>query len=419
MSIKALICFALVINFSLSFAGEVEQEKLYFKNLRIIAEYNRTGKFSLSQITDAKIFVDALLDYYNNSSSNFQGEELANPLMKQQLFAIISSWALPLEERIRLAAERTRSESYDLTTLFAEVIKNIEDKTISVRAIYLLLNEEELFAARPGGEELYESLRLHNSELCEDYTKIVVSKEIISKELLSEMFLNTPPFDDFMDGRYIDGIRLFMFCRHDRHYPCLKIAKDHQDRPVYVSEEIDELWMQPALGSSWRGLPFNRENGNTPAGVYTIDGVMPSADEQLIFGKYRRLILNHIPASPDESELKKVLTSSMAQKEWWRQSVISRDVGRSLFRIHGTGRINNDPETTHYPFVMTSGCIASREGKYPSNSYKDQRLLLDKLMVAMGLSPIYANEVKIRGVLFVINIDDKKAPVTLADILIP
>jgi len=40
-------------------------------------------------------------------------------------------------------------------------------------------------------------------------------------------------------------------------------------------------------------------------------------------------------------------------------------------------------------------------------------------MVAMGLSPIYANEVKIRGVLFVINIDDKKAPVTLADILIP
>src|SRR5690606_14102858 len=103
------------------------------------------------------------------------------------------------------------------------------------------------------------------------------------------------------------------------------------------------IWTNPALASSARGIPSYSRNGNTPAGILTIDSVMPSADQQLSFGKFRRMILNFIPKSKNEVLTKKLLPESSHQNGWWKPAVVARDVGRNLLRIHGTGKINKDP----------------------------------------------------------------------------
>jgi hypothetical protein len=183
-----------------------------------------------------------------------------------------------------------------------------------------------------------------------------------------------------------------------------------------VREADGTLWTHRALASAKTGLPSYTRNGNTPAGVLTIDSVMPVADQQISYGKNRRMILNFVPKSADETLYKSLLPPSSYNNEWWQPSVTARDIGRNLLRIHGTGKINTDPNTPYFPYMRTSGCIAQKENTYEAVTYNDQRVLLDALMTALGLAPIFENEVQIKGVLYIMEIDEVAAQVELADI---
>lgn len=176
------------------------------------------------------------------------------------------------------------------------------------------------------------------------------------------------------------------------------------------------IWTHASLASSAKGLPSYTRNGNTPAGIMTIDSVMPVADQQLSFGKFRRMMLNFIPKSKNEVLLKSLMPTSSHDQEWWKTTITARDMGRNLFRIHGTGKINQDPTTPYYPFMRTSGCIAQRENTYNGVTYKDQRDLLDAIMVAMDLQPTYENELKVKGILYLVEIDDKNEAVSAEDL---
>ena len=176
------------------------------------------------------------------------------------------------------------------------------------------------------------------------------------------------------------------------------------------------LWTQPALGLSTKGLPYNERDGNTPMGVHLVEGVMPSASYPEYYGKFRRLILNFVPASKGEVEQKKLIPQALVEGKWWREAVVARDIGRNLLRIHGTGEKNEDPASSFYPFVATIGCVAQREGKYGGDTFTDQRRLLDRWMKAAGMEAKFENEPNILGLLYVIDIDDRARAVEPRDL---
>lgn len=208
------------------------------------------------------------------------------------------------------------------------------------------------------------------------------------------------------------GVGLYMFCREDRRYPCLFVMRDADGRLV---QQRGKPWSQASLGYSRHQKKFNEVNGNTPSGVFHINGVMPYADQQQAYGQFRRLILDFLPQSPSEKNIRDVLPTSSYKANWWQEAVIARNMGRALFRIHGTG--NPAPvDQPYYPFFATSGCVAQKEGVYNGVRYRDQRLLLDQLMLALDLQPVYANEIQIQGLLFVININDAQKAVQLEDL---
>lgn len=225
-------------------------------------------------------------------------------------------------------------------------------------------------------------------------------------------------FDPNLRGgfrNYKNGIRLYMFCRHNREHPCLLVMKDAKGN--WVRDGQGNVWTQPKLAMSRRGLPSHQVNGETPQGVYTIDSVMPEANRQVVFGKYRRLILNFINSSRSEKDLLSLMPKDVQTMAWWRQSVVARDVGRALLRIHGTGIPNIDPSSSWYPFYPTSGCVASRENTYDGVSYHDQRSLLDTMMMGMNLNPEFENETRLKGLLYVVNLDSREEAVSQDDVI--
>ncbi|MGZ3659727.1 MAG: hypothetical protein ACXVB9_01580 [Bdellovibrionota bacterium] len=228
------------------------------------------------------------------------------------------------------------------------------------------------------------------------------------------LFSDLPDIAHFEGGAWSGKPRLFLFCRHDRNYPCLLAMKDKDDKPVRTANGT--LWTQPGLGLSGYGKPFNERLGNTPSGVQLVNSVMPIADQYEDFGKFRRMVLEFPPASTGEAEMKRLLPAATHASSWWKEAAIARDMGRGELRIHGTGALNTRPDVLFYPFIATIGCVAQRELKYGGTDYVDQRLLLDQLMKAQGIEPRYANETQIRALLYVIDIDDKKAGVSAADL---
>lgn len=381
----------------------IYEEVLYndFKETILTSEsthLKRNGFTSFEQ----SVFVDALWDLV----------EEENPIALKALDNV-NTFHYDLVERLRLGILRIKYQREsvlpeDLTQELHNVLLNpvVETKLIYILAAY----EAELLKA--GHTDIIELAKTHAEYF--DISEDEARKKEITNDIVADLFHNSPDITTYMNGEYVKSVKIYMFCRENRLYPCLMTMRNVHGE--VVRNEDGTLWTNPSLGSSARGLPSYTRNGNTPQGVWTIDSVMPYADQQISFGKYRRMMLNLIPKSKDEVLIKTLLPESSHDQEWWKPSVVARDIGRGLFRIHGTSKINKDPSTPYYPFMRTSGCIAQRENTYGEVTYKDQRDLLDDIMTAMDLEPVYDNEPKVKGILYLVEIDDVNAPVTAQDL---
>lgn len=230
---------------------------------------------------------------------------------------------------------------------------------------------------------------------------------------LNDLIVNTPDYAHYKNGEYHNKLKVFMFCRNDRNFPCRMVLKDIFNN--FVTNDDGSIWSIPTLALSKYALPYNVTNGSTPTGVHLMNSVMPEANRQNAFGKFRRVILDWVASSEKDVDMKHFLPESSHKSLWWKQASVSRDNGRHYLRIHGTGLINNDETLSYYPHIPTSGCISTLEGQYQEN-YIDQRKLLDKMMKAMQLAPVYTNETDIKGVLYVINLDNEKSAVSEKDL---
>ena len=230
--------------------------------------------------------------------------------------------------------------------------------------------------------------------------------QLTPPEAIEDLFLPLPT-------SFQQRSKLFSFCREDRRQVCYTILQQNNGQ-IFLDEQ-GQVWGMPMLALSRKRKPATQRDGHTPRGVQWIDGVMPSADQQRIFGKFRRLILQFL----SDRELRQLLPTSHLSQDWWQQAQIARDVGRLYLRIHGTGLRNGNSRRDYYPFVATRGCVATREGRYPllqAEEFQDQRILLNAMMQAQGLPPIFSNERKISSVYYLVEIPGQGA-VTREEVL--
>lgn len=381
----------------------VVEETLYHDFQKSIeSQSNKSKSFAGFSSYDQSLFVDALWDLADDNS----------PAALKLLSNDVPLY-YDLVQKLRLGILRIK---YNRATVLpeetnAEIASALQSPQVDLKIVYLIAAyETELM--KSGHKSIIELAKKHASyfDIIQDEDRV---KEITQDEV-ADLYNMTPDVTTYMNGEYVKSVKIFMFCRNNRLFPCLMVMKNVHGEPVRI--ENGTLWSNPSLASSARGLPSYQRNGNTPEGVLTIDSVMPSADQQTSYGKFRRMILNFVPKSKNESLIKSLLPVSSHGSEWWKNGVVARDIGRNLLRIHGTGKINLDPTTPYFPFMRTSGCIAQKENTYDGVTYQNQRNLLDSVMKAMDMVPTFSNEPNIKGLLYLVEIDDLNAPVTLDDL---
>jgi hypothetical protein len=277
---------------------------------------------------------------------------------------------------------------HTLQNTINQYVHSIDLNTLSKKDIFHLFNFLDYL-----NHDLKKELVSFFTEDLILYYQATISHPLKARELQELM--------DFKNQK----LTVFALLKADRTKPGVMVVRAPEGH--FMTKESNDVWSIPILGLSKRGLPFNHSNGCTPTGVFSLDSVMPLADKNFEFGEFKRLIVNFISKSSDEIEIKKLLPKSHHSLNWWKPSVVGRELGRTLLRIHGTGRVNLNPLTSYYPFVPTSGCLATNEaGFFGLNKARDQRLLLDILMSALNTSKTSENESKIHGLLYVVELDD-------------
>jgi hypothetical protein len=301
-----------------------------------------------------------------------------------------------------LVLSHIKSVKLNSSSVLSSVIKTIETRALNQSEASIIVAYKNYLP-----KVVFEKAKVNNQNI-KDIEKALSTNSIVGEELARDLFDFTPDLEEQ------HNLRVFVFCRENRDYPCRLVIKSKLNE--IVKKENGEIWSMPVLAKSSRGLPSNITNGNTPMGIHLIKSVMPQANRQRFFGKFRRVILNFIPnSSEQELETKSFLPASQHGLTWWKRASIARDVGRKYLRIHGTSLISKRSKL-YYPHMASSGCLTTLEGEYDGVKYIDQREVLDAMMNALGLATTYKNEVKLKGLFHLLQLDNKKGAVALSDL---
>lgn len=232
-----------------------------------------------------------------------------------------------------------------------------------------------------------------------------------------------PPVADLLSEQFAPGLTvLYSFQRADRDYPGLVVVRKPDG--TFVRDSSDRIFSVPQLARSISNLPFYLVDGNTPQGIFLMSGFAVSHSR--FIGPTRNIQLSMpFEIAPDSF----LITPASGDTAWtvdkyrnllprsWRlyapayQAYYAGDAGRTAIIAHGT---TIDPGyykgQVYYPQTPSLGCLCTHESWSPESGERlesDQQKLVDAVQQA-------GNGI---GYAVVLELDDRKAPVTPADVI--
>lgn len=222
-------------------------------------------------------------------------------------------------------------------------------------------------------------------------------------------------------------LHLYVLCRPNRKILCRAILKDR--RGEFVQQD-GKLWSVPLLLESIHSLGWNFTRGQTPQGIYRIEGIVPQPDDEFfraygqfslvnLFVPFEEGVKQFIPGRPGRFAGSLEAYQALLPPSWRgyrpiQQTYWAGRSGRSLFRIHGsgespdffTGKDKNYPDS--YEWNPTIGCLSARE------LYSDRGQLLQSDMPKILRALQAAGGKSFTGYLMVVDVPtDGKEPVSL------
>ena len=190
-----------------------------------------------------------------------------------------------------------------------------------------------------------------------------------------------PPLADLLTWEIAPRqLHLYVLCRRDRRVLCQTLLKDREGRFVTQGEG---LWSVPLLLESVHRLSWNFTRGQTPQGIFRIEGVVPQPDDEYFraYGQFDLVNLyvpfeagaqQFLPNRPGAfrgslADYQALLPPSWRTYVPMQQSFWAGKAGRSLFRIHGSGEAvdffqgKDQTLAASYDWNPTIGCLSARE----------------------------------------------------------
>ncbi|MBW4522377.1 MAG: hypothetical protein KME16_22210 [Scytolyngbya sp. HA4215-MV1] len=190
-----------------------------------------------------------------------------------------------------------------------------------------------------------------------------------------------PPLTDLLNWTIApQQIHLYVICQPDRGVLCRAVLKDRQGN---FARQNGQLWSMPLLLRSIHGLNWNFVRGQTPQGIYRMEGVVSQPDNEFFraYGQFP-LVNLYVPLEPGAREFlpgkpggfrgnlssyQALLPTSWRNYFPLQQSYWAGRIGRSLFRIHGSGEApdffkgkERFPQDS-YNWNPTIGCLSALE----------------------------------------------------------
>ncbi len=208
---------------------------------------------------------------------------------------------------------------------------------------------------------------------------------------------------------------IYSFQRWNRDYPGLAIIQQADGH--FFRDSLGKLVIFEQLARAASNLPYFVTNGNTPQGIYSIQGtevshnllIGPTPNIQLIMPNETDSGFWHTAYDSTKTELENYLE---LLPESWRnympltESFFAGKVGRSEIIAHGT---TIDPEyfreKPFFPLTPTMGCLCARE---TWNTTNGQLVESEQL----GLVNSFLSTPGNTGYLLVINLDNQQKKVT-------
>jgi len=217
-------------------------------------------------------------------------------------------------------------------------------------------------------------------------------------------------------------ILLISFQRKNRNYPGLAVVREKNGN--FIRNDNGDLFHVPQLARSLSNLPFYLTNGNTPQGIFRMNGfdvsksmaIGPTTNIQLMmpYETSPRFFLNDNALADTvwtEELYKKIIPENLKDYLPLYESFYASKAGRTEIIAHGT-TVNTEyyKGQPWYPHTPTEGCLCTKEIWSAVNGKRlesDQQKLVNALKTAGGAY----------GYCIVIEIDDQQRPVTINDIL--
>ena len=216
---------------------------------------------------------------------------------------------------------------------------------------------------------------------------------------------SVPPLKDLLQQNIAPHqFHLYVICQPNREVLCQTVLKDRNGQFV---RQNGKLWSVPLLLRSIHGLGWNFVRGQTPQGIYKIEGMMPKPEAEF-FGAYGQFPLVKL-FLPFESGVREFLPGRKGRfagtiKAYqallppsWRsyfpiqQSYWAGKIGRSLFRIHGSGEATdfftkNEQYLDSYNWNPTIGCLSALElyDEFGRLQQADMPKIINALIAAGG-----------------------------------
>jgi len=191
----------------------------------------------------------------------------------------------------------------------------------------------------------------------------------------------TPPLGDLLDWTIAPKqAQIYVLCQQNRAVLCQTVLKNRKGE--FVRQADGQLWSMPLLLRSIHGLSWNFVRGETPQGIFRVEGQVPQPDDEFFraYGQFSLVNLfvpfepgakQFLPGKPGPfrgslADYKRLLPSSWRNHWGIQESFWAGKAGRSLFRIHGTGESpdffsgkDQNPDT--YNWNPTIGCLSALE----------------------------------------------------------
>ena len=231
-----------------------------------------------------------------------------------------------------------------------------------------------------------------------------------------------PPLADIFAASWRAGFPVvYSLQRRDRRQIGLALVRTADGR--FARDAQGQLLALPHLALASSGLPGTITNGNTPQGLFTIVGAGRASNPWIGPTPYLYSKVPH-EATPAEFEHRADVEGPWTRARYdailppsWhgyapmREAWLAGRAGRNEMLLHGS-TIDSEPYRSRpwYPLTPSAGCLVAGE----SWSAAEGRLVRSDQLTLLKAFTRGGHD---RGYLVVIELDDRAAPVALAEVL--